>query len=46
MVSPLRPLELIAGNTIPFALIGLFDLAMIRLLARAWFGIPFRGAGD
>ncbi len=44
MVSPLRPLELIAGKTIPFAVIGLFDLVMITLLARAWFGIPFRGA--
>ncbi len=43
MVSPLRPLELIAGKTIPFALIGLFDLVLITLLARAWFGIPFRG---
>jgi ABC-2 type transport system permease protein len=43
MVSPLRPLELIAGKTIPFAVIGLVDLAMITLLALVWFGVPFRG---
>jgi ABC-2 type transport system permease protein len=43
MVSPLRPLELIAGKTIPFAVIGLADLAMVTLLALLWFGVPFRG---
>lgn len=43
MVSPLRPLELIAGKTIPFAVIGLVDVAMITLLALVWFGVPFRG---
>ena len=44
MVSPLRPLELIAGKTIPFAVIGLVDLAMVTLLALLWFGVPFRGS--
>jgi len=43
MVSPLRPLELIAGKTIPFAVIGLVDLAAITLLALVWFDVPFRG---
>jgi ABC-2 type transport system permease protein len=43
MVSPLSPFELIAGKSIPFALIGLFDLVLITVVARLWFGIPFQG---
>jgi ABC-2 type transport system permease protein len=43
MVSPLRPLELIAGKTIPFAVIGLVDVAIITVLALTWFGVPLRG---
>jgi len=44
MVSPLRPLELIAGKTIPFALVGLVDLAIVTAVAVFWFHIPFRGS--
>ena len=43
-VSPLTPGELILGKTIPFALIGLVDLALITAVALFWFGIPFRGS--
>jgi ABC-2 type transport system permease protein len=43
MVSPLRGLELIAGKTIPFALIGLADMAVITAVALLWFKVPFRG---
>lgn len=43
MVSPLKPHELIAGKTIPFAIVGLFDLALITTIALFWFGIPFKG---
>lgn len=43
MVSPIRPVELILGKTIPVALIALVDMALISLVAIAWFGIPFRG---
>lgn len=43
MVSPLRPVELVAGKTIPFALIGLLDLTLVTTLAILWFGIPFKG---
>ncbi|HYG65561.1 MAG TPA: ABC transporter permease [Thermoanaerobaculia bacterium] len=43
-VSPLTPMELILGKTIPFALIGLVDLAVITAVALLWFGIPFRGS--
>ncbi len=44
MVSPLQPAELIAGKSIPVAIIGLFDVAVVSLLAVFYFGIPFRGS--
>lgn len=44
MVSPIRPAELIAGKTIPFALIGLVDLVVITLVAVFWFDVPFAGS--
>jgi len=44
MVSPLRPAELIAGKTIPFALVGLADVVIVTTVAILWFGIPFRGS--
>ncbi|MBI5837004.1 MAG: ABC transporter permease [Candidatus Eisenbacteria bacterium] len=43
-VSPLEPWEMIAGKTIPFALIGLLDQALILGAAVLWFHIPFTGA--
>ncbi|MEZ4585488.1 MAG: ABC transporter permease [Gemmatimonadales bacterium] len=43
MVSPLTARELIAGKTIPFAIIGLIDLAVVTVVALAWFGVPFEG---
>ncbi len=44
MVSPLTPGELIAGKTIPFAVIGLADLSIVTIIAIAWFGVPFQGS--
>lgn len=43
-VSPLTPGELIAGKTIPFALIGLADMAVVTLAAVLWFKVPFAGS--
>ncbi len=43
MVTPIRSWELMLGKTIPFALIGLFDVIMIALIGVFWFEIPFRG---
>lgn len=43
-VSPLRPIELILGKTIPFALIALVDLVLITGMALLWFRVPFRGS--
>lgn len=42
-VSPLTPGELIAGKTLPFAVIGLLDLAIVTSVAIFWFDVPFRG---
>jgi ABC-2 type transport system permease protein len=44
MVTPIRPIELIMGKLIPFALMGLFDLAMVTVAAIFVFHIPFRGS--
>lgn len=43
MVSPLTPGELIIGKTIPFAVIALFDMVLVTVVALLWFHIPFRG---
>ena len=44
MVTPLRGRELIAGKTIPFALIGLLDMVVITAVGLLWFQVPFRGS--
>lgn len=43
-VTPLTPGELMAGKTIPFAIIGLVDLTIVTMIALFWFGVPFRGS--
>ncbi len=43
-VSPLTAGDLIAGKTIPFALIGLVDLTIVTAVALYWFEVPFRGS--
>ena len=43
MVTPLRPVELILGKTIPFALIAFFDMIFITILGVAIFSIPING---
>lgn len=43
-VTPLTPGELIAGKTIPFAMIGLADLSIVTAIALLWFEVPFRGS--
>lgn len=42
-VSPLTAGELIVGKTLPFAVIGLVDLAIVTGAALLWFDVPFRG---
>ena len=44
MVTPLKPIELMLGKTIPFALIGFFDVLLVTLVAVFWFDIPIKGS--
>lgn len=44
IVTPLRPVELILGKTIPFIIIAQVQLVMVILFAKWWFQIPFVGS--
>ncbi len=44
MVTPIRPIELMIGKTVPFALVGLFDVALAVTVALLVFHVPFRGS--
>jgi len=43
-VSPLKPIELIAGKLIPFAVISLIQIILITILGVLWFDVPLRGS--
>lgn len=43
IVSPLKPLELIVGKLLPFAVIALIQITLITILGVFWFNIPLRG---
>lgn len=43
MVTPLRPVELMLGKTIPFAIIGFFDVFLVTMVGVFWFDIPIKG---
>lgn len=43
MVTPIRPIELMLGKTIPFALIGMLNMVMITVAALLVFRVPFEG---
>ncbi len=44
LVTPVRPLELLLGKSLPYAVAGLLDAGVIVLLARFWFGVPLHGS--
>jgi ABC-2 type transport system permease protein len=44
IVSPIKPVELIAGKTVPFIMIGFVDIFIITIVAIAWFNVPFNGS--
>jgi len=44
MVTPIRPFELILGKTIPAAMIGYFDMALVTIFGVFWFSVPINGA--
>src|SRR5260370_11273441 len=43
MVTPIRPGEFILGKTLPFFLLGLFDVSLIAVVGTLWFQVPFHG---
>ncbi|MDD2680248.1 MAG: ABC transporter permease, partial [Candidatus Omnitrophica bacterium] len=43
IVSPLKPLDLIVGKLLPFAIIALVQITLITILGVLWFHIPLRG---
>jgi ABC-2 type transport system permease protein len=43
MVTPIGRLEFILGKTIPFALIGFVDVALVSTIAVLWFQVPLQG---
>ncbi len=44
MVTPIRPVELILGKTLPFALVGLLNVLMVTGAAMLVFRVPLRGS--
>ena len=44
MVTPIRPLELILGKTLPFVLVGFWDMMLVMAAALLIFHVPFDGS--
>ncbi len=44
MVTPIRPVELILGKTLPFVLLAYVNLLLVTLVGVAWFRVPIQGS--
>lgn len=44
LVTPLRPMEILAGKALPGFLIGFVEASLIVLVAVFWFHVPLRGS--
>jgi ABC-2 type transport system permease protein len=44
MVTPIRPMELMLGKTLPFAAVGLLEVLLVTGAALLFFRVPFRGS--
>jgi ABC-2 type transport system permease protein len=44
MGTPIKPLELMLGKTIPSGIIGLFDMVLVVIIALVVFHVPLRGS--
>jgi ABC-2 type transport system permease protein len=44
LVTPFRPVEIMAGKTLPCMIIGTAQATMVLLVAQLWFRIPFAGS--
>ena len=43
IATPVTQIEFILGKTVPFAIMGYFNVAMIATIGVLWFKVPFRG---
>ena len=44
VVSPIKRWEFILGKMLPFAILGMIDVALITIVGTAHFGVPIRGS--
>src|SRR6185369_3783481 len=44
LVTPIRPIELMAGKALPSMLVGTVQATNVLLVAQLWFKIPFAGS--
>lgn len=44
LVTPIRPITLMIGKTIPYAVFGLVDMALILIVGNLVFEVPIRGS--
>jgi ABC-2 type transport system permease protein len=43
-VTPIRPIEMIIGKTLPGVFMGYFNVMVIITVGRFWFGVPVKGS--
>ncbi|MGB8992194.1 MAG: ABC transporter permease [Desulfobaccales bacterium] len=44
LVTPIRPIELMLGKTVPFVIISMLEVAIVTAVGILWFQVPFRGS--
>ncbi len=44
IVTPIRPVELVIGKTVPYILVAFFDLLEVLVIGVVWFGVPIHGS--
>lgn len=44
IVTPIKPLELLLGKLLPYTAIAFFNVAMVLLVGRFWFGVDLVGS--
>ena len=44
LVTPIRPIELMLGKTVPFVIISMLEVVMVTAVGIFWFEVPFRGS--
>jgi ABC-2 type transport system permease protein len=44
MVTPIRPVELMLGKTLPFAMVGIVQVSLVTTVALLVFKVPFHGS--